>query len=67
MAWCPLESALGRHAQPWHGLVFAPEHRSIACGMSHMDLLSRPEVAQQLVRWLEAANGAWNALSVQSD
>jgi hypothetical protein len=51
----PLKSALGRHAQLQHGLVFAPEHQWIACGMNRMDLLSRPEVAQQLVRWLGAS------------
>lgn len=48
----PLESALGLHAEPDRCLAFAPENQWIAQGMNHMELLSRPEVTQQLVRWL---------------
>lgn len=47
-----LESALGLHAEPERCLAFAPENQWIAQGMNHMELLSRPEVARQLVRWL---------------
>jgi pimeloyl-ACP methyl ester carboxylesterase len=48
----PLESALGQHAEPARTLAFAPENQWIAQGMNHMELLHRPEVARQLVRWL---------------
>lgn len=47
-----LESALGLHAEPGRCLAFPPENQWIAQGMNHMELLSRPEVAQQLLRWL---------------
>jgi hypothetical protein len=47
-----LESALGLHAEPERCLAFAPENQWIAQGMNHMELLSRPEVGRQLVRWL---------------
>ena len=50
----PLESALGRHEDPHRTLTFAPDQQWIAHGMGHMDLLSRPEVSAQLVRWLGA-------------
>jgi pimeloyl-ACP methyl ester carboxylesterase len=49
-----LESALGRHAEPGRCLAFAPENQWIAQGMNHMELLRRPEVTQQLLRWLRA-------------
>ncbi len=47
-----LESALGLHAEPARCLAFAPENQWIAQGMNHLELLSRPEVGRQLVRWL---------------
>ncbi|CAN7519391.1 esterase/lipase family protein [Polaromonas sp. LjRoot131] len=47
-----LESALGLHAEPERCLAFAPENQWIAQGMNHLELLSRPEVGRQLVRWL---------------
>jgi pimeloyl-ACP methyl ester carboxylesterase len=50
-----LESALGLHAEPGRCLAFPPENQWIAQGMNHMELLRRPEVAQQLLRWLRAA------------
>ncbi len=49
-----LESALGQHAEPARTLAFAPESQWIAQGMNHMELLHRPEVTRQLVRWLGA-------------
>jgi hypothetical protein len=49
-----LESALGQHTEPGRTLAFAPENQWIAQGMNHMELLHRPEVTRQLVRWLRA-------------
>jgi pimeloyl-ACP methyl ester carboxylesterase len=49
-----LESALGRHAEPGRSLAFPAENQWIAQGMNHMELLRRPEVTQQLLRWLHA-------------
>ncbi|ABM38890.1 esterase/lipase family protein [Polaromonas naphthalenivorans] len=48
----PLASALGLHASPERSLAFAPQRQWIAHGMNHLELLSRPEVSAQLVRWL---------------
>ena len=48
----PLESALGQHAEPGRTLAFAPGNQWIAQDMNHMELLHRPEVTRQLVRWL---------------
>jgi pimeloyl-ACP methyl ester carboxylesterase len=47
-----VRSALGLHDEARHALAFAPENQQIAYSMSHMALLSRPEVTAQLVRWL---------------
>ncbi|EJL86569.1 PGAP1-like protein [Polaromonas sp. CF318] len=47
-----LDSALGLHADPGRCLAFPPENQWIAQGMNHMELLRRPEVTRQLVRWL---------------
>ena len=51
----PLPSALGQHADPQRRLVFAKGSQWIACRMNHLQLLSSPEVTQQLVRWLTPA------------
>ena len=48
----PMASALGRHARPARTLAFAPERQAVLQGMNHLGLLSRPEVAAQLLRWL---------------
>jgi len=48
----PVASALGRHVQPTRTLAFAPEHQAVLQGMNHMELLSRPEAAEQLLSWL---------------
>ena len=48
----PLDSALGRHADPARTLAFAPDRQWIGYGMSHLGLLDRAEVAAQLRRWL---------------
>jgi pimeloyl-ACP methyl ester carboxylesterase len=48
----PLDSALGRHADPRRALAFAPSRQWVAHGTSHLDLLSRQEVYAQLKAWL---------------
>ena len=48
----PLDSALGRHADPARSLAFAPERTWVGREMGHLDLLHRPEVTAQLQRWL---------------
>jgi hypothetical protein len=48
----PLDSALGRHAEPAHALAFSPDRQWVAYGMNHLDLLDRPEVYERLKEWL---------------
>jgi hypothetical protein len=48
----PLQSALGQHEDAVRQLHFAPKHEHIAHGTSHMQLLSSPQVTQQLLKWL---------------
>ena len=48
----PLDSALGRHADPARQLGFAKSRRWIGRGINHMQLLSRAEVYVQLRKWL---------------
>ncbi|MFI5182082.1 MAG: esterase/lipase family protein [Thermoanaerobaculia bacterium] len=48
----PVASALGRHADPARTLPFPPSRTWIARGMSHLDLLGRPEVYARLREWL---------------
>ncbi|MDG5977430.1 PGAP1-like protein [Hydrogenophaga taeniospiralis CCUG 15921] len=48
----PLHSALGQHDQPARRLVFAKDSQRIVYRTGHLDLLSSPVVAQQLLRWL---------------
>ncbi len=50
----PLASAFGQHAQLAHQLHFGAERQWVADGMHHMALLTRPEVGDQLIRWLGA-------------
>ncbi len=49
----PLDSALGRHADPARCLAFAPIDRWIGHGIGHLDMLSHPQVYERLLRWLE--------------
>lgn len=49
-----LDSALGLHAEAGRCLAFPPENQWVAQGMNHMELLRRPEVTRQLLRWLGA-------------
>lgn len=48
----PLHSALGLHDDPQRCLVFPQESQWITYRTSHMELLSSPEVTQQILRWL---------------
>ncbi len=48
----PLHSALGQHEDPSRSLVFAKSSQWIAYRMGHLELLSSPEVTQQMVTWL---------------
>jgi len=48
----PLDSALGRHAEPGRTLAFAPERQAVLQGVNHMDLLDAPAVAALLLKWL---------------
>lgn len=48
----PLDSALGRHPSPDRCLSFDETNSWIAYGMSHRDLLGRPEVYMRLADWL---------------
>jgi hypothetical protein len=52
----PLASALGHHVDPKRSLGFAGDRQWIGYGMSHLDLLSRPEVYAHLRGWLETAD-----------
>jgi hypothetical protein len=46
----PLDSALGRHADPARALPF--DDTWIGYGLSHRDLLTHPAVIEQVGRWL---------------
>jgi hypothetical protein len=50
----PVPSALGEHRNPRLALAFLPQHRWIAYGCNHLDLLSSAEVCQRLRAWLAA-------------
>ena len=61
----PVSSALGRHKDPRRSLSFPKSGQWIAYGMNHMDLLGRPEVSDQILRWFASASGAGIQPSVQ--
>jgi pimeloyl-ACP methyl ester carboxylesterase len=48
----PVESALGHHRDPDRAIGFARQRQWIGYGMNHLDLLSHPDVADRLLRWL---------------
>ena len=50
----PLDSALGRHDDPALRLEVPRERQRIVYRTGHLDLLSSPEVAEQLKTWLTA-------------
>lgn len=47
-------SALGLHAEPRLALSFPESHRWVGHEMSHLDLLSSPEVYEQIKNWLSS-------------
>lgn len=49
----PLRSALGQHDDPRHRLVFPREGLRTVYRTGHLELLSSPTVAQQLLQWLQ--------------
>ena len=49
----PLDSALGRHADPARTLAFEAERQWVGHGIGHLQLLSDAGGAAQLRRWLE--------------
>jgi pimeloyl-ACP methyl ester carboxylesterase len=51
----PLRSALGQHDEAPHCLQFAPENQWTAYSVSHMALLSSPEVGAKVLSWLRPA------------
>ncbi len=48
----PVDSALGRHADPARTLVFTEDMQWIGYGMNHLDLLGRSEVYAKVREWL---------------
>lgn len=54
----PLDSALGRHADPSRALHIPKSHQWVGHEMGHLQLLSRPEVYAQLLAWLGAGTRA---------
>ncbi len=48
----PLDSGLGRHPDPARDLGVPADRQWVAVGMTHFDLLRRPEVTEQMLRWL---------------
>lgn len=48
----PLESALGRHADPARSLAFAEDRQWVGYQMNHLALLNRVDVYAQLQQWL---------------
>jgi hypothetical protein len=53
----PVASALGRHDETHRSLSFPASRQWIGYGMSHLDLLGRPEVSDRIVRWIAPAPG----------
>lgn len=51
----PLDSALGRHADPAYRLEVPRERQLIVYRTGHLDLLCSPVVAEQLRTWLTAS------------
>jgi pimeloyl-ACP methyl ester carboxylesterase len=48
----PLDSALGRHADPARTLAFAPDRQAVVQGVNHLELLNAPAVADLLLGWM---------------
>lgn len=50
----PLDSALGKHADPRRNLDFPEANCWVGYRMGHLDLLRNPDVYTQIRRWLES-------------
>ena len=48
----PLDSALGRHAEPARTLAFPDNRQRVIQGVNHLDLLSDVAVCEQIRQWL---------------
>lgn len=48
----PVESALGTHARSEHCFALAPDHRWVALGTGHIDLLGSQAVYETIRNWL---------------
>jgi hypothetical protein len=48
----PLDSALGRHADPRYVLPIRAEHRWVALKTNHLELQTSPEVYKRVKAWL---------------
>lgn len=48
----PIDSALGRHPRRELTLAFPEDHQLVVFGAAHLDLLSRRDVYDALLRWL---------------
>jgi hypothetical protein len=53
----PVSSALGQHEDSRRALGFPQSRQWIGYGMNHLDLLGRPEVSDQIVRWFSSSPG----------
>ena len=51
----PLHSALGQHDDPARRLDFPKDHQRTVYRTGHLDLLSSPVVAAQLLDWLRGS------------
>ena len=56
-----VDSALGRHPDPQYDLAFPDDQTWIGQGLGHLDLLTRPEVYEQIRGWLEEAGSLGEA------
>jgi hypothetical protein len=48
----PLDSALGRHADPRYALPIPAEHQWVALKTNHLELQTSPEVYKHVKAWL---------------
>ena len=49
----PVASALGHHRNAARALPIPRNHQWIGCGVSHLDLLCRPDVYERIASWLK--------------
>lgn len=49
----PLDSALGRHADPRRHMALPSQNRALLCDVGHMNIPTHPETGSTVLRWLE--------------